>query len=259
MKKLHKLQSLLMGMALLLSVFGVSYTKKPAPGTPLTVMTWNILHGNDRTDAQKEQIASFGADLVLLQEVDIGTRRIGGGNNLADLSACLYENTLYGVEANFDTGTVGIGMMANSPLEEVQYLPGKDYVEVHNGYIYAKVTVNGVPLSVYEVHLNYNRSDWRAQQLFNLSIAIASDKNKYIIVAGDFNLHDFDELDVLAGLTPINSDETYYATYHGLDWDMQAIDNILYTADTLQLEEVTMPVNGLSDHNALVAKFTVRG
>ena len=133
MKKFRKLQALLVGAALLLSVFGVGYTKKPETGTPLTVMTWNILHGNDQSDAQKRQIAAYNPDLVLLQEVDIGTRRVGGGSNLADLSDGLYENTLYGVEANFDTGTVGIGMMANSPLEEVQYLPGKDYVEVHNG------------------------------------------------------------------------------------------------------------------------------
>lgn len=258
MSKQSKVKAWIMAAALILTIFGVGYTKKPEPGTAFTLMTWNVLHGNDQPENQKEQIRTYNADITLLQEVDIGTRRINGGSNVDFFSDGLYENTLYGVEANYDTGTVGIAMMTNGALDDVEYLPGKDYVEVHNGYIYAKAIVNGVPLSVYEVHLNYNRSDWRAQQLYNLSIAIASDKNKYIIVAGDFNLYDFSELDVLADLTPINCDESYYPTYHGLDWGMQAIDNILYSADTLALEEVVMPVNGYSDHNALVAKFTVR-
>lgn len=247
-----------MAAALVLSIFGAGYTKKPEAGTSFTLMTWNVLHGNGQLEDQKEQIRSYNADITLLQEVDIGTRRINGGNNVADFSEGIYENTLYGVEANYDTGMVGIAMMTSGSLDDVEYLPGKDYVEVHNGYIYAKVTVNNIPLSVYEVHLNYNRSDWRAQQLYNLSIAIASDKNKYIVVAGDFNLYDFNELDVLEGLTPVNCDDSYYPTYHGLDWGMQAIDNILYSADTLALEQVEMPINGYSDHNALVAKFTVR-
>ncbi len=258
MWKQNKLKALLIAAVVVLAVFGVGYTKKPEAGTEFTLMTWNILHGNGQLENQKEQIRQYNPDVVLLQEVDIGTRRINGGSNLDTLSEGIYENSFYGVEANYDTGTVGIAMMTNGTIEDADYLPGKDYTEVHNGYIYAKVTVNGVPLSVYEVHLNYNRSDWRAQQLYNLSIAIASDKNDYIVVAGDFNLYDFEELDVLAGLTPVNCDDTYYPTYHGLDWGMQAIDNILYTADTLALENVVMPVNGYSDHNALVAEFRVR-
>ena len=38
----------------------------------------------------------------------------------------------------------------------------------------------------------------------------------------------------------------------------EAIDNILYTADTLNVDQVLMPVNGYSDHNALYAKFTAK-
>ena len=176
---------------------------------------------------------------------------------MAYYAEVLYANTLFGLESDYDTGSVGIAMMTNGELTG-EPVKGKDYAQVENGCIHAEIELEGITVSVYEVHLNYARSDWRAQQLYHMAMEIAEDTCDYIIVAGDFNLRDFDELDVLAGFTAVNTDESYYPTYHGLDWPTQAIDNILYTGDTLKLESVEMPVNGLSDHNAIVAKFSVR-
>lgn len=250
---------LLMVCALLLSLLGVGYSKKADTGTSFTLMTWNILHGNGMIDKQKEQLKNYDADIVLLQEVDIGTRRIDGGNNMTDLADGLYPTALFGYECDYDTGVLGTSILTKGTLDDIVYKEGTEYAEIYHGYFHTTVELDGIDVSVYAVHLNYERSDWRAQQLYDLALDVDADKSRYIIVAGDFNLQDFDELNVLSTrLTAVNTDETYYPTYHGLDWNTQAIDNILYTAETLTVDQVLMPVNGYSDHNALYAKFTVK-
>jgi endonuclease/exonuclease/phosphatase family metal-dependent hydrolase len=252
-----KWKALLCAAAVALSVISVGY-KKAEPGTTFTVMTWNILHGNGQIASQQEQVKSYSPDLLLLQEVDVGTRRIGGGSNMLSMAEGLYENMLYGDASAYDCGTIGNALLTKGTLSNEDDLLVQDSAQIQKGYFHTNVQINGVSLSVYNVHLEYRRSDWRAQQLYSLSLEVAADKSKYIIVAGDFNLQDFSELNVLDSLTALNNDETYYSTYHGLDWNTQAIDNILYTADTLALQAAEMPVNGLSDHNALVATFAVK-
>ncbi len=246
--------------ALTLSVFGVGYTKKAAPGTTFSLMTWNIIHGNGKIEQQKSQLSKYAPDIALLQEVDIGTRRVNRGNNMTDLAEGLYSTALFGYECDYDTGVIGTSVLTNGTLSGVRYMEGKsEYAEIHNGYFHTDVALEGITVSVYAVHLNYARSDWRAQQLYELALEVGEDKSPYVIVAGDFNLHDFSELDVLKErLTPLNREDNYFPTYHGLDWNTQAIDNILYTANTLSPGEVVMPVNGYSDHNALYAAFTVK-
>ena len=245
--------------AVTLSVFGVGYTKKAKPGTTFSLMTWNIIHGNGMIDKQKSQLSAYSPDIALLQEVDIGTRRINRGNNMTDLADGLYDTALFGYECDYDTGMLGTALLTDGALSGVQYMENrKEYAEIHNGYFHADVELSDITVSVYAVHLNYARSDWRAQQLYELALDVSEDKSPYVIVAGDFNLHDFSELSVLSErLTALNREDNFFATYHGLDWHTQAIDNILYTADTLSPSEVVMPVNGYSDHNALYASFTV--
>lgn len=259
MKQRKKWEILLVISVLLLSLIGVGYSKKAEPGTSFTLMTWNILHGNGMIDKQKEQLIAYNPDIALLQEVEIGTRRIDKGNNMTDLADGLYPSALFGYECDYDTGVLGTAILTKGTLDDIVYLDGTDYAEIYHGYFHTTVELDGIDVSVYTVHLNYVRSDWRAQQLYDLALDVDADTNRYIIVAGDFNLQDFDELNVLSDrLTAVNTEETYYPTYHGLDWNTQAIDNILYTADTLSVDQVLMPVNGYSDHNALYAKFTVK-
>ena len=254
-----RLTALLMAAAMSFSMVAAGYTVKPEPGTAFTLMTWNVRHGAEGTDAQREQIAFYDADLTLLQETDFGTTRSGKINQAEMYAEGIYDHFLYGKDDEYDTGTIGTSLLTNGEIAPRDDLNQFGMVEMQDGYFHADVTVNGVELSVYNVHLNYLRTDWRAQQLYNLSLELDADESEYIIVAGDFNIQSFDELEVLLDkLQSVNNDETYYATYHGLDWPTQAIDNVLYTADTLQADQVLMPVNGYSDHNALYVTFEVR-
>ena len=260
MGKMHKrLTALLMAAALSFSMVAAGYSVKPEPGTTFTLMTWNVRYGAEGTDAQREQIAFYDADITLLQETDFGVRRSGRVNQAEMYAEGIYDYYLYGKDDDYDTGTIGTSLLTDAEIAERDDYNTLGQIEMHNGYFHADVEVNGVDLSIYNVHLNYLRTDWRAQQLYELALEVDADESEYIIVAGDFNIQSFDELDVLLDkLDSVNNDETYYATYHGLDWPTQAIDNVLYTADTLEINQVLMPVNGRSDHNALYVEFEVK-
>ena len=260
MGKMHKrLTALLMAAAFSFSMVAAGYSVKPEPGTTFTLMTWNIRYGAEGTDAQREQIAFYDADITLLQETDFGVRRSGRVNQAEMYAEGIYDYYLYGKDDDYDTGTIGASLLTDGEIAERDDYNSLGQIEMHNGYFHADVEVNGVDLSIYNVHLNYPRTAWRAQQLYELALEVDADESEYIIVAGDFNIQSFDELDVLLDkLDSVNNDETYYATYHGLDWPTQAIDNVLYTADTLEINQVLMPVNGRSDHNALYVEFEVK-
>ena len=260
MGKMHKrLTALLMAAALSFSMVAAGYSVKPEPGTTFTLMTWNVRYGAEGTDAQREQIAFYDADITLLQETDFGVRRSGRVNQAEMYAEGIYDYYLYGKDDDYDTGTIGTSLLTDGEIAERDDYNNLGQIEMHNGYFHADVEVNGVDLSIYNVHLNYLRTDWRAQQLYELALEVDADESEYIIVAGDFNIQSFDELDVLLDkLDSVNNDETYYATYHGLDWPTQAIDNVLYTADTLKVNQGLMAGSGRAEHAALYVEFEVK-
>lgn len=201
MGKMHKrLTALLMAAALSFSMVAAGYSVKPEPGTTFTLMTWNIRYGAEGTDAQREQIAFYDADITLLQETDFGVRRSGRVNQAEMYAEGIYDYYLYGKDDDYDTGTIGTSLLTDGEIAERDDYNSLGQIEMHNGYFHADVEVNGVDLSIYNVHLNYLRTDWPTQ----------------------------------------------------------AIDNVLYTADTLKVNQVLMPVNGRSDHNALYVEFEVK-
>ncbi len=258
-KMRKRLTALGMVAVLSFSMVAAGYSVKPQPGTSFSLMTWNVRYGAEGTSQQRHQIAFYNADIVLLQETDFGVTRSGKVNQAELYADGLYDYYLYGKDDDYDTGTIGTSLLTNGKIAKRDDYNDLGQIEMHDGYFHADVEVHGVDLSIYNVHLNYLRTDWRAQQLYELALDVDEDESDYIIVAGDFNIQSFDELSVLlTKLDSVNNDETYYATYHGLDWPTQAIDNVLYTGDTLEVTQVVMPVNGNSDHNALFVNFKVK-
>ena len=111
-----------LGLALLLTIFGnwPPRVKPPAAG-PLRAATYNIHYGYDTDwhlslEAQAQAIATAGADVVLLQEVDAG--RITGYS--ADDAAWLAHRLgMRAVYAPTVEGLTGIGLLARYPIVEV--------------------------------------------------------------------------------------------------------------------------------------------
>lgn len=244
-----KILAALMAVLLVLNLLGVGYTAAEETPQTLKVVTWNIRHGNDRMDEQRAQLLELDADICFLQEVDEGTNRVGGLSCLDVLGGEEYSCRRFGSARRYDGGRFGTGILSRQKL--TRFKSNRAGI----GYTKAVWKQGERTVSIYNVHLDYENDETRAGQIAALAEEFFSDKNTYRIIAGDFNLKDFSELDVFGEMGMINNDLTYYPTYHGLDWDTQAIDNIIYTSDTLQPVETQMLVNDLSDHNALAVTF----
>ena len=248
-----KVLSLLVVIGLLiLNLLGVGYGTTQQD--TLTIVTWNIKHGNGHLDWQQEQLETIGADICLLQEVDEYTDRVNGVSTLEILSGRNYYYQYFGNNGGYQNGEYGTGILSKRRFTKFEPSP---LIEegVHNGIIKGTLRRGGQTFSLYNVHLSSESDTYRAKQLEVLLQSFEEDENPCKIIAGDFNIRDLSELALFEEYGIINTDEHYYPTYQGLDWDTQAIDNVIYTDDTLEVQQVDMLVNGLSDHNALTVTF----
>ncbi|WP_309890289.1 endonuclease/exonuclease/phosphatase family protein [Archangium sp.] len=118
-------------------------------------MTFNIHSGLEGLDKVAEVIRATGPDIVALQEVDIGSLRSKGQDQLAVLA----ERTGYRYSAHFRTTTLygggyGPALLSRYPLEKVEQhaLPVEPGMEPRI-VAHAIVNVNGREVSVYATHL----------------------------------------------------------------------------------------------------------
>lgn len=121
----------------------------------LRVMTFNIESGARGLERVAGVIREQSPDIVALQEVDVGSTRAGGKDQVAELSA----RTGLPYRAHFPTtrlygGDYGIALLSRYPLEAVaQYpLPGPRGSEPRT-VAHAVVSVGGREVSVYATHL----------------------------------------------------------------------------------------------------------
>src|SRR5688572_8882435 len=99
----------------------------PVPGT-LRVLTYNIHHG-EGTDGVfdlariAEVIKSARADLVALQEVDQGTDRAGGVNQLDELARLTGMHAEFGKAMDYMNGGYGVAVLSRWPLVRAHNRP----------------------------------------------------------------------------------------------------------------------------------------
>ncbi len=106
--------------ALLLLVCFSAAARSSAP-IAVRVLTYNIHHG-EGTDGLFELsrvaalIAAASPDLVALQEVDRGTARAGGVDQLAELERLTGMHGLFGKAMDFDGGAYGVAVLTRQPV-----------------------------------------------------------------------------------------------------------------------------------------------
>lgn len=231
----------------------------PDGAATFRIATWNILHGNDQLDAQRELLAEVDADLVALQEVDRYTDRVDGKNCLWELGRGKYTYRYFSKFLDYQEGDYGIGLLSNKLLREV-VSDFSDAVGASLGeVIRATVLFGGRQISVYNVHLSWNDEAYRTWQIEQLWAIWEDDPCPRKIILGDFNVSSFDQYGPFLEEGMVSTPWNPQNTYHGFDWTTQCIDNIIYTADTLQLDACEMvEVGTLSDHNLLAADFQLK-
>lgn len=167
-----------------------------APATPRTlrILSYNIHHG-EGVDGKLELtrlgaiIASSGADLVALQEVDQKATRTKGIDQAAEIAGLAGLKHAYGKAMDFQGGAYGQALLSRWPLEDftVHALPNPARVEPRIA-ISATVRPPGLPpVRFIGTHLDATRDDTaRLQQTAKLNELFAADE-KLTILVGDLN------------------------------------------------------------------------
>jgi endonuclease/exonuclease/phosphatase family metal-dependent hydrolase len=173
-----------------------------SPGA-IRVLVYNIHAG--RTGAGVDNLAGVadlvratGADVVLLQEVDRGTRRSGGVDQPAVLAAGTGYHAAFGSALDYDGGKYGVAILSRWPIaaESLIHLPvnppqqraGGSYEP--RGALRAILSTPYGQLVVLNTHLDASRDDrWRLQEIEVLAALTRDDARaaRLVVAGGDLN------------------------------------------------------------------------
>ena len=187
----------------------------------LRVAQWNIEHGNRYEQIEAALLTHpelCDADVVSLNEVDLGMARAGNRDVAGDLAralgrhgawTALFLETTSGRDddpgsaagrANQE-GLFGIALLSRWPIGEVRRveLPSPEEVQFdfermagRHVALVAAIERPQVPFTMVTVHLEVHRTRaYRAAQMRVLLEALAGERRP-VVIAGDFNSHTFD-------------------------------------------------------------------
>lgn len=272
---LRKLISVCAVAALAVGVGSAPAAAAPAD-TDIRVMAFNIHHGADRTDILDlervaEVIEDSGAEIIGLQEVD---NHWSSRSDFQDQAALLAERLgmhyAYAANLNLDPASgqterrqYGTAILSEYPIlrSENHLLTSIEYAErptEQRGLLEAVINVEGNHISVYNTHLDHQRSEQRQSQVKEI-LDITGESDRPAVLVGDLNavpgtpemetiLTEFD--DVFAEL---GQDNAY--TYPVVNPNRR-IDYILTRGDVEPRHAEVM--NSMSsDHLPIIADLTI--
>jgi beta-N-acetylhexosaminidase len=170
---------------------------------PVRVVVYNIHAGKDADGVDNlervaEVIRSVDADLVLLQEVDRGTRRSGGVDQLAVLQRLTGYSGAFGRTLDYDGGLYGIALLSRWPIasdtliqlpvEPPQARAGGVY-EPRGAHV-ARVAGPRGGIGVVNTHMDAGRDDHFRRQEVETVFRVADElraTHAFTVVGGDFN------------------------------------------------------------------------
>ncbi|GAA4371569.1 endonuclease/exonuclease/phosphatase family protein [Nocardioides caricicola] len=161
--------------------------------TRLTVLTFNIHSartpdGSVRLAEIASELATWDADVVLLQEVDRGRAWTGGVDMPAVLADQLDMAWAFGTNVRRSaTNLYGTAILSRFPIESYRntLLPAPPGTQ-QRGLLNAVIDVDGTRMSVYGTHLEHTSSDARVQQMQTIAPILAADELPKVF-GGDLN------------------------------------------------------------------------
>lgn len=190
-----------MRVRLLVSILLFTACASVAPAPPLRVLVYNMHAGKDAAGVESvariaEVVTAAKADVVLLQEVDRGTTRSGGVDQVAMLTRLTGLHGAFGKSLDYQGGEYGIAILSRWPIVAQQVVPlivnppqeraGGSH-EPRVALIVETRTPAG-PLEIINTHIDASREDvYRVQEAGDLVQSIAGRSAAVRLVGGDFN------------------------------------------------------------------------
>lgn len=176
---------------------------KPAPEPVVNVLVYNIHAGKDAQGVANlvrvaDIVKATGADVALLQEVDINTRRSGRVDQPAELADLTEMRPVFGKTLDYDGGEYGIAVLTRWPVEHdtlfrLQVTPrqeraGGSYEP--RGVLHVLIATPHGPLHILNTHLDASGDDrFRTQEaatVLRLADQLRS-SGELVFIGGDLN------------------------------------------------------------------------
>ena len=227
----------------------------------INVATYNICHGR-YADLDWSRIASVireaDADMVGLQEIDMGTNRVGGLDTVAALTAATgLTHALFVPAMDFDGGQYGTAILSRYPISAAERhpLPSASYEPRAFGCVTLTLG-EGSTLTFLNTHLSYESAEQQKIQMRYLAEWMAENIPAHTpaLLTGDFNTEDFTTFAPVTslGYALVNDTAHEFKTFRH---NPVAIDNIVYRQGRMTPEAFGMIESDASDHNLLWCRF----
>lgn len=237
----------------------------PDPDATIVVATWNIHHGrglDDLVDVARiaDELRATGADIVALQEVDVGVARSGRIDIPAELAQRLSMTSVFGKNIDYQGGDYGNAILSRFPVEEAKNHHYRMLREgEQRGLLSARLRTSHGPLVVMATHLDYRPDD--SERLSNAAEIeeLTAELDAPAVLCGDFNdlpgsaVHaalaaDWTDAWIAAG---VGDGATYPAAAprKRIDWLLVRTDG------RLRPVRAEVPATAASDHRALVVEL----
>lgn len=166
----------------------------------LRIATWNIHKGVSalarlpRVHGIKQALASIGADIVFLQEVQ-GRHDLLAIKHASWPSQSQHEflasdtqHSAYGKNAVYDHGHHGNALISNYPITAVRNHDVSDHAFESRGILHCAVTIESHVIHCYVVHLGlFAGSRLRQTEALIEAVSASAPAHAPLLIAGDFN------------------------------------------------------------------------
>lgn len=253
-----------------------------APDREITVMTYNIQHGRSSDDRlvnlerQAAVIRESGADIVGLQEVDRHwSERSGFQDEAAILARLLRMHVVYGANLDLDPlnpgeprRQYGTAILSRFPILESRntLLPKFLDRSEQRGVLEALINVRGVPVRVFNTHLQNDRTgaNYAAERTAQVAaiLDLARAASGPAILLGDLNARpDWPEL---APIYAAGYIDAWQAGGEGDGYTISPLNpfariDYIFVSPTIAVRSATVPRTLASDHLPVVAEIAVPG
>lgn len=160
--------------------------------TNLRAMCYNTRHANGmdrRVDIERlaSRIRASGADLVGLQEIDRGTNRSDGVDQIADLGRLLGFHSAYGAFMDYDGGQYGLGVLSRYPIVASQTVSIPDRKEPRVALLATIELPSGECVCLADIHFDCIEDDTERYGQAQIVASALREVEVPCLLMGDFN------------------------------------------------------------------------
>lgn len=241
------------------------------PGDTLRVLVYNIHAGKDAKGVDNLHgvialIRESGADLVLLQEVDQGTRRSGIVDQPAVLAVGTGFHVAFGSALDYDAGKYGVATLSRWPIAfDTLYRLPVDPPQTRaggsrepRGLLRADVMTPYGAIAVFNTHIDASREDtWRQQEarVIVATISPVRQSRPLVLLGGDMNSTPESAVQQIVREPGFRDAFAECGQGEGLTYPADsAVKRIdyLYLSGTMRCVRAEVPVTLVSDHRPLI-------